>query len=88
MTRRKGKPAALAKRKHKLDVAWEAIELIRKRIKDKTITTSVSDLLRLLEFVDGLEPQDPVPENVLTWVNPYRAKEPPDQGELEELLVS
>jgi hypothetical protein len=88
MTRSKGKPAALAKRKHKLDVAWEAIELIRKRIEDKTITTSISDLIRLLEFVGGLTPPEPVPETIVTWVNPYRAKEPPEEGELEELLVS
>ena len=87
MRRSKDKPAALAKSNDKLEIAWEAIALIRKRIEDKNITTSISDLIRLLEFVDGLTTQEPVPETIVTWVNPYQASESPE-SDLEELLVA
>jgi len=68
-----------------LKIVRGAIQLIWKRIGDKTVYANLKDLVRLMDMeaeIAGWDMSPPVTE--VCWVNPYRQNKPDSDPSYEE----
>jgi len=84
MGKSKGEPEPLPESR-KLEIVHSAIRLIESRIQKKEITSSMADLIRLLEMETELASRGAVREIRATWVEPDQptveeAEEPKPEG--------